>query len=88
VSIQTEIVSMHERMLRMGASPECAHAVALALYHELVPGCDSCTADEAVTRALTKAKAAQPATADDGRANGVRRIEPIGPWARSSSAHR
>jgi hypothetical protein len=69
VSIQTEIVNMHERMLRMGASPECAHAVALALYHELVPGCDSCTADEAVTRALTRAKAAQPVGASDGGGN-------------------
>lgn len=79
MSIQSEIVSMHDRMLRMGASPERARAIALALYYELVPGCDSCTAGEAVTRALTRAKAAQPATAADDRAAGKRRIEPVGP---------
>jgi hypothetical protein len=76
VSIQTEIVSMHERMRRMGASPERAHAIALALYHELVPGCDSCTAGEAVARALTKARVPQPATADGG-GDANRRTEPV-----------
>jgi hypothetical protein len=59
-------------MLRMGASQERAHAIAVALYRELVPGCDVCTAGEAVTRALTRAKAAQPATASDGHGGGDR----------------
>lgn len=56
MSIQSEVANMHDLMLRKGVSPETAHAIALALYRELVPGCSLSVARDGVAKALTTAK--------------------------------
>lgn len=75
MSIQSEIVALHDMMLRKGASPERAHAIAQALYRELVPDCDPAKVQEAVTHALLKAKVAPPQTPAPAAAGAEDRAE-------------
>jgi hypothetical protein len=52
MSIQSELASMYEQMLRRGASEDIARAVATALCRELVPDNDDVAIREGVSRAI------------------------------------